>query len=71
MPRQEEPEEDHKVSESGESVLIPNYDKPPAQQETSTSRIYMLDYVSTMLDSLVSFCCFGQGERKQKNKYSI
>ena len=31
--RQEEPEEDHEVSESGESVLIPNYDKLPAQQE--------------------------------------
>ena len=33
LPRQEEPEEDHEASESGESVLIPNYDKPPAQQE--------------------------------------
>jgi hypothetical protein len=33
LPRQEEPEEDHEVSESGESVLIPNYDKLPAQQE--------------------------------------
>ena len=32
LPRQEEPEEDHEVSESGESVLIPNYDKPPTQQ---------------------------------------
>ena len=33
LPGQEEPEEDHEVSESGESVLIPNCDKPPAQQE--------------------------------------
>ena len=33
LPRQEEPEEDLEVSESGESVLIPNYDKLPAQQE--------------------------------------
>ena len=33
LPRQEDAEEDHEVSESGESVLIPNYDKPPAQQE--------------------------------------
>ena len=33
LPRQEEPEKDHEVSESGESALIPNYDKPPAQQE--------------------------------------
>ena len=33
LSRQEEPEEDHEVSQSGESVLIPNYDKPPAQQE--------------------------------------
>jgi hypothetical protein len=33
LPRQEEPEEDHEVSESGESVLIPNYDNPLAQQE--------------------------------------
>ena len=33
LPRQEGPGEDHEVSESGEGVLIPNYDKPPAQQE--------------------------------------
>jgi len=33
LPRQEDPEEDHEASESGESVLIPNYDKLPAQQE--------------------------------------
>ena len=33
LPRQEEAEEGHEGSESGESVLIPNYDKPPAQQE--------------------------------------
>ena len=33
LPRQEEPEEEHEVSESGESVLIPNYDTPRAQQE--------------------------------------
>ena len=33
LPRQEDPEEDHEASESGESVLIPNCDKLPAQQE--------------------------------------
>ena len=33
LPRQEEPEEEHEVSESGESILIPIYDNPPAQQE--------------------------------------
>ena len=33
LPRQEDPEEDHEVSESGESILIPNYDKLPAQQD--------------------------------------
>ena len=33
LPRHEEPEEDHEVSESGESVLIPNYDTPLTQQE--------------------------------------
>ena len=33
LPRQEDPEEDHEDSENGESVLIPNYDKLPAQQE--------------------------------------
>ena len=33
LPRQEEPEEEHEVSDSGDSVLIPNYDKLPAQQE--------------------------------------
>ena len=33
LPRQEEPEEEHEVSESGESALIPNYDTPLAQQE--------------------------------------
>ena len=34
LPRQEEPEEDHEVSESGESVLISNYDKSLGHQET-------------------------------------
>ena len=33
LPRQEEPEGDHEASEIGERVLIPNYDKLPAQQE--------------------------------------
>ena len=33
LPRQEEPEEGHEVSESGESVLIPNYDKLRTQHE--------------------------------------
>jgi hypothetical protein len=40
LPRQEEPEEDHEVSESGESVLIPNYDTHWLSRKISTSRIY-------------------------------
>ena len=26
----------------------------------------MFNYVSTILDSLVSLCCFGQGKKKEK-----
>ena len=33
LSRQEEVEDEHDVSESGESVLTPNYDTPMAQQE--------------------------------------